>query len=61
MSQLVCSVCWNLIEVGSDAREGMDVLTRQDQTEIEEKFPTSMSLYRLLAEEVVQTTSGLKI
>ena len=47
VSQLVLHLCWNPIEEGSSAREGMDVLAGKEQ-----KLPASELLYRLPAERV---------
>lgn len=40
-TQLVFCVCWNLEEVGSNAREGMGVLTRPGQAGKERTLPSS--------------------
>lgn len=54
VSQQVFSRCWNLEEVGSSATEEMDLLTRLEQAGKEQKFPASLSLYRLPEECMVQ-------
>jgi hypothetical protein len=50
MSQLVFSISWNPGEIGWDASEGIDLLARPGQAGKEQDRPSSLSLYRLLAE-----------
>ena len=50
MSQLVFIRCWNPVELCSNAIEGMDLLSRQEQTEKKQKLPSFMTLYKLTRE-----------
>jgi hypothetical protein len=43
----VFGICWNPKEIGSNANEGMDLLSRGKHTGKKLKLPSSMSLYRL--------------
>lgn len=60
MSQLVFGVQQNPQEVGSNASEGVDLLAGQHQACKGQRLSLSISLYRLLAEDVIQSRSGLK-
>lgn len=49
MSQLVFCLCWNPEEAGSNANEGMNVLTMSGQAGEEQELPSSMSLHQFPA------------
>jgi hypothetical protein len=51
---LVLSRHWNSEEIVSNDSEEMDLLARPEQTGKKQKLPSSMSLYRLLAEGAAQ-------
>ena len=60
LSRLVISICSNPKEVGSNAREGMDLLARIEQAGKEQKLPSSMSLYRRPAEGMAWIISPIQ-
>lgn len=49
---MIFSKPFNVEEILSDAREGMELLPRHGKAGKEQKLPFSLSLYRLLAEGV---------
>lgn len=53
VSQLVFCLCWDPKEVSSNAREGVDVLTRQGQA-VEQSFLLPLSLYTCPPKSVAQ-------
>lgn len=54
ISQLVFSLCWNPKEVDFNANKGMDILGSHGKTSKEQKLSSSMSIYRLKAEDIFQ-------
>lgn len=55
MSQLVFSISWNLEDVGCNAGEEIDLLSKLGQAGKQQIFPSSLFLSRLPAEGVSQT------